>query len=79
MDNFDQSPRKRPKNTGLGRFIPFIVVGYILLTSFVGSFRLPSAGSSDPIYGFFFNSSIFIGGVIVALILVASYFIYSKK
>ncbi|KYC54232.1 MAG: hypothetical protein AMQ74_00100 [Candidatus Methanofastidiosum methylothiophilum] len=79
MDNFDQPPRRRPKNTGLGRFIPFIVVGYILLTSLVGSFRLPSTSSSDPIYGFFFNSSIFIGGIIVTLILLASYFIYSKK
>ncbi|HOI77334.1 MAG TPA: hypothetical protein PLI06_06960 [Methanofastidiosum sp.] len=79
MDNFDQIPKRRPKSTGLGRFLPFLVIGYILFTSFVGSIRLPSTTSSDPIYSLFLNSSIFIGGIIVAIILVFSYMMYSKN
>lgn len=79
MDNFDQIPKRRPKSTGWGRFLPFLVIGYILFTSFVGSIRLPSTTSSDPIYSVFFNSSIFIGGIIVAIILVFSYMMYSKN
>ncbi len=79
MDNSEQIPRMRPKKTGIGRFLPFIVVGYIVLTSFFGSIRLPSAESSDPMQSFFFTSSIFIGGVIVAVMLLVSYMVYSKK
>jgi hypothetical protein len=79
MDNYDQIPKRRPKSTGWGRFLPFLVIGYILFTSFVGSIRLPSTTSSDPIYSVFFNSSIFIGGIVVAIVLVFSYMAYSKK
>lgn len=79
MDNFDQIPKRRPKSTGWGRFLPLLVIGYILFTSFVGSIRLPPTTSSDPVYSLFFNSSIFIGGIIVAIILVFSYTIYSKN
>ena len=79
MDNFDQIPKRRPKGPGWGRFLPFLVIGYILFTSFVGSIRLPSTGSSDPVYSLFFNSSIFIGGLIVAIIFIFSYMTYSKN
>ncbi|HOC77552.1 MAG TPA: hypothetical protein PLP47_04260 [Methanofastidiosum sp.] len=79
MEPSEQAPRGRPKSTGIGRFIPFIVVGYILLTSFLGSIRLPSVQSSDPMQSFFFTSSIFLGGIIVAIMLLASYLFYSKK
>ncbi|MCC7572718.1 MAG: hypothetical protein KO464_04945 [Candidatus Methanofastidiosum sp.] len=79
MEDFDQIPKKRPKATGWGRFLPLLVIGYILFTSFIGSIRLPSTGSSDPVYSLFLSSSIFIGGVIVAVILVFSYMIYSRK
>ncbi|NMC58595.1 MAG: hypothetical protein GYA51_04295 [Candidatus Methanofastidiosa archaeon] len=80
MDDFDQIPRRRPKATGISRFLPFIVIGYMLLTSFAGTIVLPSAELylSDPIFKFFFNSSIFIGGVIVAMLLLISYMTYSK-
>jgi len=79
MEDFDQIPKRRPKSTGWGRFLPLIVIGYILFTSFFGSIRLPSTSSSDPIYSIFSNSSIFIGGIIVAVILIISYMTYSKK
>jgi len=79
MEPSEQAPIGRPKSTGIGRFIPFIVVGYILLTSFLGSIRLPSVQSSDPMQSFFFTSSIFLGGIIVAIMLLASYLFYSKK
>ena len=79
MDNFDPIPKRRPKNTGWGRLLPFLIIGYILFTSFVGSVKLPSTTSSDPIYSLFFNSSILIGGIIVAIVLVFSYMTYPKK
>ncbi len=79
MDNFDQIPKRRPKGPGWGRLLPFLVIGYIIFTSFVGSIRLPSTTSSDPVYSLFFNSSIFIGGLIVAIILIFSYVNYSKN
>ena len=79
MDNFDQIPKRRPKSPGWGRLLPFLVIGYILFTSFVGSIRLPSTNLEDPIQSVFFNTSILLGGVIVAVILVFSYIAYSKK
>ncbi|NPV49923.1 MAG: hypothetical protein HPY60_01845 [Candidatus Methanofastidiosum sp.] len=79
MDNFDQIPKRRPKSPGWGRLLPFLVIGYILFTSFVGSIRLPSTNLEDPIQSVFFNTSILLGGVVVAVILVISYMTYSKK
>jgi hypothetical protein len=40
---------------------------------------LPSTNLEDPIQSVFFNTSILLGGVIVAVILVFSYITYSKK
>jgi len=79
MDNFDQIPKRRPKGPGWGRFLPLLVIGYVIFTSFIGSIRLPSTTSSDPVYSLFYNSSIFIGGIIVAIVLIFSYMAYSKN
>ncbi|HNV94069.1 MAG: hypothetical protein APG08_00239 [Candidatus Methanofastidiosum methylothiophilum] len=79
MDNYDQIPKRRPKNTGWGRFLPFLIIGYILFTTFMGSIRIPTIYSPDPVSSVLFNSSIFIGGIVVAIMLLFCYIVYSKN
>lgn len=79
MDNSDQIPKRRPKNTGWGRFLPFLIIGYILFTTFLGSIRIPTVYSPDPVSSVLFNSSIFIGGIVVAVILLINYYLFKKN
>ncbi len=78
MDDFGDIPKRRPKGIGLGRIIPFLIIGYVLITSFFSSFRLPAAGSSDPIYSSLLSAVLLVAAVIFVVILLFSYILYSK-
>lgn len=78
MDGFEDIPKRRPKGIGLGRVIPFLIIGYVLLTSFFSSFRLPATGSVDPITSLLLSAVILVGAAIFVVIIIVSYILYSK-